>query len=242
LYWQSDYQAMGRTYEEAAEIAREVGEPGLLARALFDLSFVPFVTAQDVDGTERLLRMALAEAPEDDDILRAEISTYLGYLTAFYGSDPAAGIESMEKLITVHRKLGDRMLVAEHLFRLAGFKLLNGDADAARRHLRESIALLVDLRSNVVLVAQALAASSFLANHDSDHERAARLLGALSRARDEGAGAPPPIIVTHFGDPEGDARAALGDEAFERAHAEGYAMTVDQARSYVIEGATRSDG
>jgi predicted ATPase/class 3 adenylate cyclase len=241
LYWQNDYQAMRRTYEEAAEIAREVGERRLLAWALFDLSFVPFVTAQDVEGQKKLLQEALAEAPEDDRVLQAEIWTYLGFLTAYYGGDPAAGIESTEKLIAIHRESGDRMLVAEHLVRLAGMKLLSGDSVGARRHLRESVALVTGLRSNVMLVALALAASSFLTSYDGDHQRAARLLGALSRIRDEGVGAPPPVVVTHFGDPEGDARAAMGDEAFERAHAEGYTMTLDQARSYAIEVATRPD-
>ena len=77
-----------------------------------------------------------------------------------------------------------------------------------------------------------------LASHDRDHERAARLLGALSRITEE-AGAPPPLFLAQFGDPEGAARAALGDEGFERAHAEGYAMTMDQARFYVNEVAAR---
>ena len=55
VYWQNHYEAMRRPYEEAVEIAREVGEPRLLARAVFDLSFVPMVTAQDIERTEQLL-------------------------------------------------------------------------------------------------------------------------------------------------------------------------------------------
>ena len=238
LYWQNDYQAMRRTYEEAVEIAREVGERRLLARALFDLSFVPFVTAHDMEAQETLLQEALAETPEDDSMLQAEIWTYLGFLTEAIRPQ---GIELMDKLVTFHRERGDHLQGAEHLVRLAGLKLLSGDPLAARRHLRESIALLSEARSNVMLVALALAASSFLTSYDGDHERAARLLGALSRIRDEGVGAPPPIVVSQFGDPEGDARAALGDAAFERAHAEGYAMTLDQARSCAFEVATRPD-
>jgi hypothetical protein len=74
-----------------------------------------------------------------------------------------------------------------------------------------------------------------VASHDGDHERVARLLGFLSHIEDEVAGGPPPIFLRQFGDPEGAARSALGDEAFERAHAEGYTMTIDQARSYANE-------
>jgi hypothetical protein len=80
-----------------------------------------------------------------------------------------------------------------------------------------------------------LAAAAYVASYDDDHERVARLLGVLSRIDEQGAGGPPPIFMRQFGDPEGAARAALGDDAFERAHAEGYAMTIDQARSYATE-------
>jgi predicted ATPase/class 3 adenylate cyclase len=237
LYWQNDYEAMRDSYEEAVEIARELGDPSLLARALFDLSFAPFVTAEDFEGQERLLGEALAAATEGNDrVLRVEILMYLGFLTAFKGGDPAVGIDSIENAIALYRKRGDRLLTAEHLFRLAGMKLMSGDAHAARGHLRESVALVAELPTPVVVsVAMGLSAATFVASHDGDHERVARLLGFLSHIEEEGAGGPPPIFLRQFGDPEGAARAALGDDAFEHAHAEGYAMTIDQARSFANE-------
>jgi predicted ATPase/class 3 adenylate cyclase len=198
LYWQNDFEGMRDAYEEAVKIAREVGEPRLLARALFDLSFVPSVTAGNFERQEQLLGRALAQAPEDDRVLRAEIEGWL-----------------------------------------ASLKLLSGDPDAAWEHLEESVAL-AEASSGPATLGSVLAGSSFLASHDGDHERAARLLGALSRITEK-AGAPPPAFMGQFGDPEGAARAALGDEAFERAYAEGYAMTVDQARSYANEVAARPD-
>jgi predicted ATPase len=243
LYWQNDFEGMREAYEEAVEIAREVGELRLLARALFDLSFVPSVTAQDFERQEQLLGKALAAAPDDDRVLRAEIEGFLGVVALFRGGDPAAVLgsaESIETLIAIHRERGDRVNTADYLFRLAGLKLFSGDSGAAWEHLRESVALRAQARPSPATLWSALAGSSFLASHDGDHKRAARLLGALSRIT-EGAGAPPPAFLTQFGDPEGAARAALGDEAFERAHAEGYAMTVDQARFYANEAATRSD-
>ena len=243
LYWQNDFEGMRDAYEEAVEIAREVGEPGLLARALFDLSFVPSVTSQDFERQEQLLRKALAAAPEDDRVLRAEIGGFLGVVALFRGGDPAAVLgsaESIETLIAIHRQRGDRVSTADNLFRLAGLKLFSGDSGAAWEHLRESVALRAQAPPSPATLWSVLAGSSFLASHDGDHKRAARLLGALSRIT-QAAGAPPPAFLTQFGDPEGVARAALGDEAFERAHAEGYAMTVDQARLYASEAAARPD-
>ena len=56
--------------------------------------------------------------------------------------------------------------------------------------------------------------------------------------KDEGGGVPPPFLAAHFGDPEGHARRTLGDEAYERARADGYSMTPDQARAYALEAAS----
>jgi hypothetical protein len=85
----------------------------------------------------------------------------------------------------------------------------------------------------------ALTSLAVLQKHDGDDVAAARLFGAWSRIKDEGGGAPPPFALSFFGDPEAQARAALGDEAFDRAHAEGYAMTMSQARAYAVELAER---
>jgi hypothetical protein len=103
LYWQTDYEAIRRPYEEAVEIAREVGEPGLLAHALFDLSFVPMVTDQDFERQERLLRAALAEASEDDPALQARIWTGLSGVSAMLGRNPAAGVDAIQRALGIGR-------------------------------------------------------------------------------------------------------------------------------------------
>jgi hypothetical protein len=68
-----------------------------------------------------------------------------------------------------------------------------------------------------------------------DPVAAARLMGASVRIRDEGAGSPPLFAWMLFGDPEAMIRSAIGDAGFERARAEGYAMTIEQARNYTRE-------
>jgi tetratricopeptide (TPR) repeat protein len=236
-YWQTDYEAVQAPYEEAVEIARELGDRRLLARALFDLSFVPLVTTQDFDRQQQLLGKALEHTPDDDLVLRGQILTGFAYLPTFKGENPSDGIEYIERALAIHRKLGDRMLTAENLTGLAILKLLSGETEAGWGHLRDAVEILVQARSPMML-AMALTCMAFLENERGNHERSARFLGALSRIKDEGAGAPPPFALQHFGDPEGNARTALGDEAFERAHANGYAMTMDEAWSYVTEEST----
>jgi predicted ATPase/class 3 adenylate cyclase len=237
-YWQGDDEAIRRPYEEAAEIAREIGEPRLLARALLDLSFVPMITVQDFARQERLLREALAEAPEDDRILQAEIWASLALLKAFGQDDPGAGIEPMQRAIAIGRELDDRMVIGENLMGLAGLKLLTGQSEAARSDHRAAAAILLESRSDTTLTL-AMLALSWLASQEGNHERAGKLLGAFSRIKDEGGGIPPTFLVTRFfGDLEADARRALGDEAYERARADGYSMTPGQARAYGLDAAS----
>lgn len=174
-------------------------------------------------------------APEDDRVLQAQIWTSLSYLLAFKGSDPAAGREPIQRAIAIHRQVGDRMLTGESLMGLAGLELLIGEPEAAREQFREAVAVLLESHSPLMLTI-AMSALSFLAGHEGDHERAARLLGAWTRIKDEGGGAPPAFLMANFfGDWEGDTRRALGGEAYERARAEGYSMTPDQARAYALD-------
>jgi predicted ATPase/class 3 adenylate cyclase len=237
-YWQNDYEVIGPLYEEAADIAREVGDRRLLSQALFDLSFVPLVTNLDFDRQRELLQEALAEAEEDDLALVGQIWSGFAYVHAFQMKDPAAGLEPAEKALAIHRKLGDRWLMAEGLVGLAGLRLLLGELEVAREHLRETVLILAEPKSPMML-GMALTSLAVLQKHDGDDVAAARLFGAWSRIKDEGGGAPPPFALSFFGDPEAQARAALGDEAFDRAHAEGYAMSMEQARAYVLELAGR---
>jgi tetratricopeptide (TPR) repeat protein len=238
-YWQGDYTAIEPLYEEAADIARELGDRRLLSRALFDLSFVPMVTGEGLEHQEELLREALAEADPADRPLRAQILTGLGYAQVFKGADPADVIRLTEEALTIHREVGDRVLTAENLTGLAGLRLLSGDLDGAREPLREAVALLTDVDSPV-MAGMALFSLAVLARTEGDHVTMARLLGAWSRIKDEGGGAPPVFAVAQIiGDPESQAREAMGDEAYERAHAEGYAMTTTQARTFAAELAER---
>jgi hypothetical protein len=63
-------------------------------------------------------------------------------------------------------------------------------------------------------------------------ERAARLTGALARIRDGLGGGVPPELIGRWGDPEDDAKRALGADAYDRARAEGYAMDAEAAVAY----------
>jgi hypothetical protein len=110
---------------------------------------------------------------------------------------------------------------------------LVGDLAASADHYREALELARDA-GNMVVVGTMIMGLAFVASSAERHERAARLVGAAARIRQDAGGGPLPELLRRLGDPEGDARRALGEEAFERARAEGQAMAMEQAVSYAL--------
>src|SRR5262249_3819074 len=102
-YWQRDYAAIRAPYEEAVEIARELGDAHLLSVALLDVSFVPAVVEDDAAGAAELLDEALALAPEDDVALRLDISLSQTFMQARRG-DAAGAIRKAERSLALQRE------------------------------------------------------------------------------------------------------------------------------------------
>jgi predicted ATPase/class 3 adenylate cyclase len=233
-YWQSDYPPMRAAYKEAVDIAREVGDEKLLAYALLDLSFIPSLE-QDTARTEAILREGLATAEEaDDGVLIAEFLSSIAFLDVVRGN-PAAAIEPRLTAIEMLRKEGAAWKVGQYLGGLAMITRMVGDLDAARGHLREALETFAQA-TDTLSISMALTSLAHIANDEGLHERAARLLGAAARIRDELGGGVPPEFASRWGDPEEDARQALGEDAYRRARAEGYVMSSEEAVSYSLEG------
>jgi hypothetical protein len=128
--------------------------------------------------------------------------------------------------------------LVENLTAMAGMEFVSGRADEARRHLDEAVAIMIQTQAPIYFP-PVLIPLAFVANRDGRHRRAARLLGAAEALRQRHGGAgPPPVAMIHFGDPATDARAALGEDEYERARAEGLGMTEDEI---VALAAERSD-
>jgi predicted ATPase/class 3 adenylate cyclase len=235
-YWQNDYESMRPPYEEAVEIARELGEARLLAQALYDLAFVPFVLEGDFERSERLLQESLGVAEPDDLVLLGQIWSALGFAAVVQTQRNLADrMKPINNAIAIYRELGDQLEVAGNLITLAGLEYSVAHFDAARDHLREAAELTAAETESTTQFANLFFPLAVIANHDDRHRRAARLLGAWQMMKEQGEGSAPQVSNIAFGDPEADARAVLGDEEFERAWAEGYAATVDEAVALTLE-------
>ena len=229
-YWQNDYPPTRAAYEEAVGIAREVGDPRLLATTLLDLSFVPYLE-REPERAEPILREGLAAAEEAGDrVLTAELWSSLGFLDVVRGN-PAGAIETRRAAIAILREEGMAWKVADSLTGLGMMSRATGDVDTARSELREALAIFAEAR-DTLMISMVLRGLAHVANDDGLHVRAARLTGASARIRDQIGGGIPPELTGRWGDPEEDARRALGEIDYDRARAEGYAMDTDAAVAY----------
>jgi tetratricopeptide (TPR) repeat protein len=148
--------------------------------------------------------------------------------------NPAGAIELRRTAIEILREEGAAWQVGQYLGGLAMITRMAGNIEAARGHLREAIEIHAQDRDNLS-ISMSLTSLALIANDEGHHERAARLIGAAARMRDELGGGVPPEFADRWGDPDKDARRALGEEAYRRARAEAYAMTDEEAVAYALE-------
>jgi predicted ATPase/class 3 adenylate cyclase len=232
-YWQNDYPPMRAAYREAVDIAREVGDKRLLASALLDLSFAPYIE-RDHDGVEPILREGLAVAQEAGDrILTAQFWSSMGFLE-FLRGNPVAALQIRATAIEIYREEGQVWELAQEMGGQAMISRAAGDLDGAKRHARESLQLVVKA-NDTLSISMGLMPLAHIANDQGQHERAARLLGASARIRDELGGGIPPELGGQWGDPVQNAQEALGEQAYLRARAEGYAMDTETAVAHALE-------
>jgi predicted ATPase len=231
-YWQNDYPPMRAAYQEAIEIARKVGDPKLLASALLNLSFIPYVD-QDADRAEVILQEGLTAAEEaGDPVLIAEFWRSIAFLDVVRGN-PAGAIEPGRIAIKMLRDEGAAWKVADSLGGLGMIMRLAGDLDAARGQLREALDMFAQSR-DTLSVSMVLTGLALVANDDGLPERAAHLIGASARIRDDLGGGIGAEVMGFWGDPEDDAQRALGELAYHTARAEGYDMDTETAVAYAL--------
>ena len=234
--WQGDVERAVSAYEEARQIAHDLADSALLAIALLDLADVAAMFEGDFPRCHEILNEGLANAERaGDETLAAEIRARAAASRVDAGmSDPADARTDILEAIAVHRQAGADWLVALNLNRLAYLELMIGDLDASDRYYRQALTL-VAAAENVIGTAIVLRFFAIAASKRDQYERVARLVGVSDRIQEEAGGVGWGDIVGMFGDAEGAARRALGNSAFERRRAEGYALESEAAVAYALE-------
>jgi tetratricopeptide (TPR) repeat protein len=230
-YWQFDTEAVRSAYAEAVSIAESIGDPKLLADALYDFSFTidrrdpERYLSEATEALERALDL-FRGIGDEAGVARVRWSqANLPYLTGDFESMRQLSVEALEGA----RALGDDFLAGWATFSLSTSLAHLGRVEEGRRSLLEALAMFREA-GDLTGVLFSLDALADMAIRSGEWERGVRLSATSSSLkRDTGA----ELVETEreiFGAPEH----GLSDQEAARARAEGEAMTVDQAVEYAL--------
>jgi predicted ATPase/class 3 adenylate cyclase len=228
-YWQEDIPATRAAYEEALDIAREIGDRRAEAEGLYNLAYPP---AYEGDMATAIASLTEAQAMfEELGVARGLADClWLQAIVARLEGDNESARALAEKSLRMHREAGDRFGVSDALHVFGRIAVAQGDLDNGKQSFLEALSYdeSIENRTGMGIVLDNLATlSSMRGNH-----LVAVRLAAASEAIKEAAGghAPPPFI--DLPDPRATAREVLGESAVRAAWEEGQAMTLDQALAY----------
>src|SRR5918997_2932291 len=235
-WWQKDRESAGAHYEEAVAIERELGRPGRLAEALYNLAF--FVAGQDIDAASELLAESLDLFREADD--EAGVAQVLAMLVIREAEAGEWGdvIAKLKETTAIWRRLGDRLHLAFDLVWLAFAYGRSGRHGEAASTALEALELF-HRSENPTGIGIVFIDMAFLATWAGRHEEAIKLAGAFESVRRDTGGPPGGFAGLLEGDPRADAAKHLSEEIAERAWQEGIGMPLDEAIAFACEFGAR---
>ncbi len=134
-----DPEAAGAPAERAVILAREAGEPGLVAYALRKLGYVNMHRYRSDESVVALNEaFALAEANDDRWGVAAALK---GLGRTYTRTDPDRSIELLEQSLGIFKELGDQRRIASGLFQVGLHRVVHGETRAGLEQFRRSIDL-----------------------------------------------------------------------------------------------------
>ena len=234
-YAYGDYPAAGEHWREALHLSRREGDVLAEAYAWGLMGLVEMVHP-DYEAASSLEKgIALFERC-GEEYLASVLRVFLGMMLLMQGESEQAE-RSFEEALASARRLKVPSLTYMVLYNLAQSALARGDRERAARMLGEGIewAERTKDKANLACLLEALAA---MVAFGGEAERCVLLLGAAEALLEEVGAA---VYNFYQLDPSlreravAEARAALGDAAFEEAWARGRGMSFGQAVAYALE-------
>jgi predicted ATPase/class 3 adenylate cyclase len=224
-YWIGDVRDAEAAYQRAITLVRGIGDQRALAEETYNLAF-PVIVQDQAERATALLREAEVLFRELGD-RRGEAKAQWAQSAADEEMDENARLAVATRALGVFRELGDRFHEGWVLRTIGNLNLQLGEFDEARARFSEG---LLHFREVGDVSAMAIFVGTFadLAAAEGEAERAIRLAGAATAAREQSATG----LAEWVGG--SDERAALvarcaTDDGARRLWAEGQAMTLDQA-------------
>ncbi|MGI9022429.1 MAG: LuxR C-terminal-related transcriptional regulator [Acidimicrobiales bacterium] len=223
---------------ESLRLAREGGWPLCTARALYYLAVLAEATGDDEAGGLFEKSLSMARAGEVPVFHEVRCLVGLGSAAAADGDLSTAAGHFLEAL-EMAQGIGDLVASADALHRLSLVTRIQGKDDEA---------LMLDHRA-LELYARAGALPAMASSLESlaglaagaRSAMAARLLGAAQALRDPQGWARPQAEQAGYEVDLARVRAALGEEEFAAAFAEGEALSAEEAVAYAVRGRRSRD-
>jgi predicted ATPase/class 3 adenylate cyclase len=227
-YWQGDYDVMESECRESLEISRAIDDARGVGEALYNLSFVAQM-AGDMDECGRLLDEAdrSFEAAGDRAAL-GRISMARSFLAMWRDDLPRARAlaeESIERL----RDFDDVETLSQSMGELAHTSMIMGDHETSFETMQAVLRLHLE-GMNATGILLGLYFLSSLATARGQFERSARLRGAAEGYGERVDARVPRTLFDIYRRPEPGVD--LPGETIEALHAEGRAMTLEEALAY----------
>jgi tetratricopeptide (TPR) repeat protein len=226
VYWQNDYGAARRAYEEAIALARQEGADEELGDAVAGLAFVTRIEG-DIERALELHTEARAIFERLGDARRLAGSTMAHGMVLGDLDELDQAESSIEEACTLFERLGDLLGAAMAAGALGQILRRKGeDGRAAELYLRSAeLGSAIDDDSGIGVALHALAT---MAGLRGDHETAL-LLWSAGDALTHVGGARAPAQLLDLVDPRAAAEAALGVEEVQRLSREGSVLTAEAA-------------
>lgn len=229
IYWLSDAEATERAYESAIHLYRQIGDREGEAEAAYNLAFVPSLR-NDPEESHRRFEANLALAREIGNthlVARNQLSLATA---ALFTGEPERALTYTEGALEFFREADDRFHMAWALGLSGEAHSLLGHFEAGRKAHLEGLRVVTDVK-DLPLIAETLEEICALESSAGRHLQAMHMMGAAVNLK-ETTGTSLPWTAIPRREVEQVARQAIGDEAVEKALAEGRRMTLDEAVAY----------
>jgi non-specific serine/threonine protein kinase len=224
---QGDLEAAERFFQESLRLAREIDNKDLISLSLGGLGIVKSLQG-DLIQAKALTEEALEIAREQNDGMQISIRlNNLGEI-ARQQEDYEAARKFYEEALTLAKKESAKSVISVFTLNLAAVACFQRDYKAARLYALESLKISEELGDKIA-TGDTLGTFAALAVAAGEMEKAARLFGAAQAIYDAAGYKLDITDQIFFYRYTEEARAAIGEEAFEAAFGEGKAMRLKKA-------------
>jgi predicted ATPase/class 3 adenylate cyclase len=237
-YWRGDFFASAAAYGEALAIYRTLDDRSSLADALYNVGFVEMVQG-GLDASAARYDEALAIYESLGDLSGATKVREAFAFQRYLKGDYEAALALQQKNLEIFRSLKQPFRIGNAATLASLFRIYLGDFDGARREVSEAIEMFLAAGDKPTVVNCLLVGALCLVK-EGDVERGVEVLGGLDGVRATLGELVTALDILNIPDPAIEARAVLGDAAFDAAFERGRQLSLDEVVAVAFVSPERS--